>query len=154
MMHAIVEAVHGIAAVAWVGGIFFAYMALRPAANKTLEPPLRLRLWQSAYTHFFPWVWLMIAALLITGYADLFGRFGGFTNASLYLHLMHGIGLFMVAAFAYLYFGLYRRLSVAVAVGDTPAAASVMAKIRPVMLTNLTLGLAITAIGIAGPALG
>ena len=44
MFNAIVEAVHGMAAVAWVGGIFFAYMALRPAANKTLEPPLRVLL--------------------------------------------------------------------------------------------------------------
>ena len=70
-----IEAIHGMAAVAWVGGIFFAYMALRPAANKTLEPPLRLRLWQSAYTHFFPWVWVMIALLLVTGYLDLFNRF-------------------------------------------------------------------------------
>jgi uncharacterized membrane protein len=153
MMSAIVEAVHGMAAVVWVGGIFFAYMALRPAANKTLEPPLRLRLWQSAYTHFFPWVWLMIVLLLITGYLDLFGRLGGFANESLYLKLMHGIGLFMVAAFAYLYFGLYRRLSAAVAAEDTPKAAAVMAKMRPVMATNLTLGLVITAIGIAGPAL-
>ncbi len=153
MMNAIVEAVHGIAAVAWVGGIFFAYMALRPAANKTLEPPLRLRLWQSAYTHFFPWVWVMIALLLITGYVDLFGRLGGFANESLYLKLMHGIGLFMVAAFAYLYFGLYRRLSAAVASDDTQTAAAVMAKMRPVMATNLTLGLLITAIGIAGPSL-
>ncbi len=153
MMSAIVEAVHGMAAVAWVGGIFFAYMALRPAANETLDPPLRLRLWQSAYTHFFPWVWVMIALLLITGYVDLFGRLGGFANESLYLKLMHGIGLIMVAAFAYLYFGLYRRLSLAVASNDTQAAAAVMAKMRPVMATNLTLGLLVTAIGIAWPAL-
>lgn len=153
MMYAIVEAVHGMAAVAWVGGIFFAFMALRPAANKTLEPPLRLRLWQSAYTHFFPWVWVMIVLLLATGYTDLFGRLGGFSNDSLYLKLMHGIGLFMVIAFVYLHFGLYRRLSAAVAADDTPAAAAVMAKMRPVMATNLTLGLVITAIGIAGPAL-
>ena len=40
-------------------------MALRPAANATLEPPQRLALWQSAYRHFFPWVWLMIGVLLI-----------------------------------------------------------------------------------------
>ena len=154
MLAAIVEAVHGMAAVAWVGGIFFAYMALRPAANKTLEPAERVRLWQSAYTHFFPWVWLMIVLLLATGYADLFGRLGGFANESMYLMLMHGIGLFMVVAFAYLYFGLYRRLTAAVSGGDVPAAASVMMKMRPVMATNLPLGLIITAIGIAGPALG
>ncbi len=146
-----VEALHGMAATAWVGGIFFAYMALRPAANVTLEPPLRVKLWQSAYTHFFPWVWLMIALLLVTGYTDLFVRLGGLANEALYLKLMHGIGLFMVVAFAYLYFGLYKKLSRAVAADDTQAAAAVMGRMRPVMATNLTLGLLVTAIGIAGP---
>ena len=63
------------------------------------------------------------------------------------------LGLFMVVAFAYLYFGLYRRLTAAVASDDTPAAAATMAKMRPVMLTNLSLGLIVTAIGIAGPAM-
>ena len=151
MLSAIIEAVHGMAAVAWVGGIFFAYMALRPAANKSLEPPMRAKLWQSAYSHFFPWVWVMIALLLLTGYVDLFTRLGGLDNDAPYLRLMHGIGLFMVVAFAYLYFGLYRRLTAVVKAGDTPAAAAVMAKMRPVMATNLTLGLLVTAIGIAGP---
>ena len=152
-MNAVVEAVHGMAAVAWVGGIFFAYMALRPAAMKILEPPIRAKLWQSAYSHFFPWVWVMIGLLLVTGYVDLYTRLGGFGNGSLYLQLMHGIGLFMVAAFAYLYFGLYRRLTLAVAEEDTRRAAEIMAKARPVMATNLILGLAVTAIGIAGPTL-
>ena len=152
-MNAVIEAVHGMAAVAWVGGIFFAYMALRPAAMETLDAPMRAKLWQSAYSHFFPWVWIMIGLLLVTGYADLFIRLGGFQNGSLYLQLMHGIGLFMVIAFAYLYFGLYRRLTAAVQAEDTGKAAEIMAKARPVMATNLTLGLLITAIGIAGPTL-
>ena len=150
MLSAIVQALHGMAAVAWVGGIFFAYMALRPAANETLEPAQRVRLWQSAYRHFFPWVWVMIAVLLASGYIDLFTRFGGFASNALYLKLMHGIGLLMVVFFAYLYFGLYRRLSRAVAAGDVPAAAKVMLSMRPVMAINLTLGLLITAIGISG----
>lgn len=139
------------AAVAWVGGIFFAYMALRPAANAALEPAQRVTLWQAAYARFFPWVWLMIALLLITGYADLFQRFGGFATDALYLKLMHGIGILMVVFFAYLYFGLFRRLTRAVKAGDIPAAAAVMMKMRPVMATNLILGLLNTAIGVAGP---
>jgi uncharacterized membrane protein len=53
-MMSLIQALHGIAATAWIGGIFFAFMALRPAANKSLEPKERLKLWQSAYIHFFP----------------------------------------------------------------------------------------------------
>lgn len=150
-MLSLVQALHGMAATAWVGGIFFAYMALRPAANVTLAPAQRLPLWQSAYTHFFPWVWLMIIILLTTGYADVFIRFNSFAQLPLYLKLMHGIGLLMVILFGYLYFRLYRQLSHFVLADDIPAAASVMTKMRPVMAINLGLGMLITAIGIAGP---
>jgi uncharacterized membrane protein len=150
-MSLLVQVLHGMAATAWVGGIFFAFMALRPAANTALEPPLRLKLWQAAFSRFFPWVWLFIATLLVTGYVDLFGRFGGFANPALYLKVMHGVGLLMVALFAYLYFGLYRRLSLAVAKEDTPAAAQTMARIRPIIAVNLSLGLLLVVVGTAGP---
>lgn len=150
-INALIQALHGIAATAWIGGIFFAFMALRPAANKSLEPAQRVKLWQSAYSHFFPWVWLFIAILLATGYADLFMRFDGFSAASVYLTAMHFIGLVMVLAFCYLYFILYRKLSKSLNMGDIAVAAGTMKKMRPVMATNLILGLLITAIGIAGP---
>jgi len=141
------------AATAWIGGIFFAYMALRPAANATLEPAHRLPLWQSVYSHFFPWVWVMISLLLLTGYMDLFVRFGGLKNANIYLTLMHVIGLLMTVLFSYLYFGLYRRLRQAIIIGDFKTAGSVMNRMRPIMVTNLSLGMLITAVGIAGPSL-
>lgn len=150
---AMIQALHGMAATAWVGGIFFAFMALRPAASRVLEPSLRLPLWQSAYSHFFPWVWLFIAVLLVTGYVDLFSRFGGFSTDALYLVLMHGIGVLMVVLFGYLYFGLYRKLTDSIESGDTPVASKVMGRMRPVMAINLSLGMLITAIGIAGPLL-
>lgn len=152
-MSPLIQALHGMAATAWVGGIFFAYMALRPAANVALEPPERLRLWQAVFSRFFPWVWLFIGLLLVTGYADLFSRLGGFDNPALYLKLMHGIGLLMVALFAWLYFALYRRLSRAVGAGDIPAAAATMARMRPIIVTNLILGMVLVAVGIAGPLL-
>ena len=98
-------------------------------------------------------VWFLIGLLLITGYMDFFIRFNGFDNNALYLKLRHGIGLLMILLFCYLYFVLYRRFSQAVSKGDTPAAAAVMNRIRPVMLINLSLGMLITAVGIAGPSL-
>lgn len=150
-MSPLIQALHGLAATAWVGGIFFAFMALRPAANQALEPPLRLKLWQAAFSHFFPWVWGFISVLLITGYLDLFMRFGGFSNPALYLKVMHSVGLLMVVLFAYLYFGLYRKLSLSVEANDTPAAAATMAKMRPIIAINLSLGLLLVAVGIAGP---
>jgi len=38
-------ALHVLAAVVWVGGMFFAWMVLRPAAVSALQPPERLMLW-------------------------------------------------------------------------------------------------------------
>ena len=35
---------HLLGVLIWVGGMFFAYMALRPAAAQLLEPPQRLTL--------------------------------------------------------------------------------------------------------------
>ncbi len=149
-LSALIQALHGIAATAWIGGIFFAYMALRPAANIVLEPPLRLALWHAAYRHFFPWVWLCIGILLVTGYGDLFLRFNGFSSDAIYLAIMHIVGLIMVGFFCYLYFSLYRALAQALKRSDIPAAAKVMNKMRPVMAINLSLGLLIVAVGISG----
>ncbi len=53
-------ALHILASVIWVGGMFFAYMALRPAAAQVLEPPQRLSLWIESFKRFFVWVWLSI----------------------------------------------------------------------------------------------
>ncbi len=80
-------ALHALAAVVWVGGMFFAYMVLRPSAGP-LEPPLRLALWPRVFGRFFPWVWASIAVLLVSGYAMLFLRFGGFAGAGLHIHVM------------------------------------------------------------------
>ncbi len=65
MPHALslVLALHVLSAVLWVGGMFFAYLCLRPAAG-ALEPQHRLRLWAAVFERFFPWVWLSILILL------------------------------------------------------------------------------------------
>ena len=68
---------HALAAVIWVGGMFFAYMALRPVAAQLLEPPIRLELWSQTLAQFFPWVWLAVIALPATGYWIIFAVYGG-----------------------------------------------------------------------------
>ena len=45
---------HLLSAVIWVGGMFFAYMVLRPAAATLLEPPQRLPLRRSPRRSSFP----------------------------------------------------------------------------------------------------
>ncbi len=139
---------HLLAAVAWVGGVFFAYMALRPA-SMLLDAPLRLSLWAATFGRFFPWVWGFIAVLLVSGHALM-----GLAPARSSLLAMAAIGWTMSLLFAYLYFVLFASLKRAVAASDTPAAAQAMTRIRPVMATNLALGLAASALGALHPILG
>ena len=47
---------HVIAVVIWVGGMFFAYICLRPVAASQLEPPVRLQLWVGVFGKFFPFL--------------------------------------------------------------------------------------------------
>jgi hypothetical protein len=65
---------------------------------------------------------------------------------------MHITGLIMIAFFVYLYFVLYRHLSKSLHNDNFSAAAKTMSKMRPVMAINLSLGIFITFIGIAGSA--
>src|SRR5436190_22018005 len=79
-MTAIALALHIFGAVVWVGGMFAIYVCLRPALG-TLEPPQRLQLMRVTLQKFFPWVWVAILLLLVSGYWMVFTTFGGFAGA-------------------------------------------------------------------------
>jgi uncharacterized membrane protein len=143
-------ALHILAAVIWVGGMFFAYNALRPAAAQVLEPPLRLELWVQVFKRFFVWVWLSIAVLLVTGYWMLFEYFGGFESAGMHIHIMHGLGIFMVLIYLHVFFAPYRRLRQAVIVQDYPAGGAQLNQIRRLVGINVILGLVVIAVASAG----
>lgn len=141
---------HVLAVVVWVGGMFFAYMALRPVAASLLEPPQRLPLWDGVFAKFFPWVWLAIVLILASGYWMLFGPFGGFANAPLYVHAMNGLGLVMMAIFLHVYFAPYQRLRKAVAAQNWQEGGKQLAQIRVLVGINTLLGLLTISIATAG----
>ena len=141
---------HVLATVVWVGGMFFAYVCLRPVAAAMLEPPLRLTLWNQVFGRFFPWVWLSVALLLATGFWILFEVLGGFGGAGWHVHTMLVLGLVMMAIFAHVYFAPYRRLRRAVQAGDWPAGGSQLATIRRMVGINTILGVITIAVGAGG----
>lgn len=141
---------HVLAAVIWVGGMFFAYMALRPAAAQVLEPPLRLQLWVKAFRLFFVWVWLSVILILASGYWMLFNYFGGFGNAGMYIQLMHALGLVMVSIYLHVFFAPYRRLRHAVIIEDYPEGGKQLGRIRRLVGLNLLLGLTVVVIASGG----
>jgi uncharacterized membrane protein len=141
---------HVLSAVVWVGGMFFAYVILRPVAADLLETPMRLRLWRANFQRFFPWVWAAVVLLPATGYWIIFAQLGGMGGARLHIHIMQGIGLLMIALYLHLYFAPYRRLARAVAAEDYPSAGKSLNQIRFLIGTNLLLGLAVVAVAAGG----
>jgi uncharacterized membrane protein len=140
---------HILGAVVWVGGMFLAYMVLRPAAGM-LEPPARLSLWRGVFERFFPWVWASVLALLLSGYGMLFFALGGFAGAGVHVHIMNVTGLVMMALFLHLYFAPWRRLQRALDAGDNASAARQLDQIRVIVAVNLSLGLITSVIGASG----
>jgi len=139
---------HLLAAVLWIGGVFYAYVILRPSLG-FLSGPDRLTLWDRVFTRFFRWVWVLIAVLLVSGYGLLFTAFGGFASPG-YLHGMQLFGWLTIVVFAVLAFGPYRRLHAAVAAETWSAAAEAIPRIRRLVHVILWLGLVSIAIGGAG----
>ncbi len=143
-MYILLLTLHLLGSVVWVGGMFFAHMAMRQAAHELLEPPLRLPFLKRVLDRFFRWVWLSVILILISGYWIFLVLFNG--EAGLYVHLMQGLGLVMVGLFCFIYFVPYRRMGIALEQQDIPAAAVQMAMIRKIIGTNLVLGLVTTVI--------
>ena len=141
---------HVLAVVVWVGGMFFAYLILRPVAASQLEPPVRLTLWAGVLGRFFPWVFASIAVILVTGLWMVLAVFGGFAASGLYINLMFGLGLVMMLIFLHVYFAPYRRLRTAVEQADWPAGGKQLAQIRVMVGINTLLGLLVVAIASGG----
>ncbi|MGZ5975847.1 MAG: CopD family protein [Isosphaeraceae bacterium] len=146
---ALLIALHVLAVVTWVGGMFFAYVVLRPSAG-ALPSETRLALWQAVFRRFFPWVWSSIVVLLLSGYGMIFLSFGGFAGAGLYIHIMQGLGIVMMMLFLHLFFVPWRRFSDAVEKKRFPEAAQHLAQIRRIVAANLVLGLLTIIVGASG----
>ena len=140
MPNELLSLLHILASVVWVGGMFFAHFCLRPVAFSQLEPPQRLRLWHGVFARFFPWVWVAIVLLILSG-KGLIGAMGGAGAVPSYLHAMAGIGYLMAIIFAVIFFIPWRQMRKAVAAENWLAAASALGRIRLLVLTNLVLGL-------------
>ena len=139
---------HMMGVVVWIGGMFFAHVALRPAAQE-LPPPVRLPLLAATLSRFFAWAGIAVLAILASG-VWLSEAMGGFRAIGVSIHVMTAIGLAMALVFAYIVTGPYRRLKAAVADARWEAAAPAMAVIRRLVGLNLALGLATIAIAVLG----
>lgn len=148
---ALTYALHLLAALVWVGGMFFAWMILRPAAVGVLEAPARLKLWLEVFRRFFHWVWAAVLVLPISGVGMLHLRFAGFESAPRYVHIMMGLYIAMLALFLRVQALQLPELRRAVAAEDWPSGGAVLGRIRRLVGINLILGLLLTSIAAARP---
>lgn len=139
---------HMLAVVVWVGGMFFAYVVLRPAAVHVLEPPHRLRLWTETLGRFFRWVWGAVAVILATGFHMIIALGG--VGAPLHARTMLILGVMMTMIFAHVAFAPYAQLRRAVAASDWPAGGAALGRVRRLVGVNLVLGGVTVSVAILG----
>jgi uncharacterized membrane protein len=132
-----VLAVHVLCAVIWVGGMFFAYVVLRPSLS-VLEPIQRIALHTQIFRRFFLIVWHVMPLILLSGFAALFGLFGGPATAPWNISVMMLLGLIMSAIFLMIVFGPYARFRRST---DRTTIVASMDRIRKLIAVNLVLGI-------------
>jgi uncharacterized membrane protein len=148
-MMSFMKLIHLLAITVWVGGMFFAYVVLRPSAAEILQPPERLRLWDKTFSKFFNWVWLGIFLILVSGFYMIY-LFGGFVHLPMYINLMMLMGIVMVAIFVYVFFKCYALFTRQVAKQDWKAAGAMLGTIRKLVGLNLTIGLLTVVVATVG----
>lgn len=142
---------HVWAALIWVGGMFFAWLVLRPAVVTALEGPARMKLWAEVFRRFFLWVWLAVLILPISGIGMIQISFSGFETAPRYVQVMMGLYLVMVALFVRITTLQLPTFTQAVKAEDWQTGATSLAQIRRLVGINLIIGFMVVAVAAARP---
>lgn len=146
-----VYTLHLLAALVWVGGMFFAWMVLRPAIIAALEGPSRLKVWVQVFPRFFVWVWAAVIVLPITGIGMIQLNFTSFETAPRYVQIMMGLYVVMVALFLRIHSLQLPELQRAVEAEQWSEGVAALGRIRRLVGINLIIGLAIVVIAAARP---
>ncbi len=146
-LHQALLLLHLLGAITWVGGMFFAYFCLRPAAADTLQPPQRLPLWSATLQHFLRYTALAVLLVLASGLAMFFRL--GFHAAPAGWHIMFALGLLMAALFSYVFFVLHPRLRGHCSTSAWPAAAQALNAIRRLVAINMALALCVVVAAVS-----
>ena len=137
------KALHLLCAVLWVGGMFFAFVVVRPSLA-VIEAPQRMLLQTQVLKKSFLIVWHVMPIIILTGFAML-PYVGGMPNAPWQVYAMLALGLLMAAVFLATYLGPYRKFR---RTTDRTRMASSVRRIR--MLIDINLALGLIAVIVAG----
>ncbi len=142
MLIALLKTVHVLSATLWVGGMFFAYVVLRPSLG-VLEPAQRVLLHRQVLRRFFLVVWHAMPLAILTGFG-MIHLYGGMAGVRWPVHAMMLLGLIMGAVYVWLFFGPYRVFRGA---SEPPVVVASLESIRKLVGINLLLGLVSIVLG-------
>lgn len=135
-VYAGLKALHLLCAVLWVGGMFFAYVVLRPSMV-AIEAPQRMLLHTRVFKKFFLVIWHAMPLIILSGFAMVALQWN-MATAPWQIHVMLGLGLLMGVVFLVIFFGPYRQFR---RTTDRNRMASSLDNIRKLIGVNLVLGL-------------
>jgi len=138
MIDRLLLALHLLAAVIWVGGMVFALFVLWPSLA-VLSSADRLALYKQVFRRFFLWVWYAATTVILTGYAMVFGVYGGYRYLGWNVQLMNLLGLIMAGIFLWMFLFPWYQLRSS---DHAPAVES----IRRLLFANLLLGIMTIAV--------
>jgi uncharacterized membrane protein len=146
VLYASLKAIHLLAIIAWVGGMAFTLLCLRPAAA-VLEPAARVTLMHAAMGRFIALVSVAALIAFVTG-ASMVGiawsasaRAGLAFNMPLDWYTMIGLFFLMLAVFIHIRMVLFARLARAVAAQRWADGAPALGAIRWEVTLNLVIGI-------------
>lgn len=144
----LIISIHLLAAVVWVGGMFFSLLVLRPSCM-FLEPPLRMQLTMAVMGRFFNWVWILVLTLVATGWSMIMNNFSGIEKPwHVISMLVAGHTMLLIFLFAYLV--PFQKARSAIEKEDRPTAGRNLDLIRKLITANLALGIFLVISGSIG----
>lgn len=147
MLYAALKAVHLLAVIAWLGGMFFTLMCLRPAVHEVLDPPPRIRLMHATMRRFLRIVGIAVLAILLSGAAMMAMAWRDRSAAGLAFNMpldwyaMVAIFFLMLAVYLHVRLPLFARVGRAMAAEQWATAGAAFNAIRWEIAVNLVLGI-------------
>lgn len=136
----LVLAIHILAVIVWLGGMFFLTVVLDTGASLP-DRSAALSSWERALSRFLPWGLLSLGMILATGVTLVFSVFGGYAHIPNIHRVNMLIGIPAIALFVYLCVLPWRRLRRAAFVHDTATVEKTMGQAKILLAIILTLGL-------------
>jgi len=145
----VIDWLHLLATVAWIGGVFINNLALSPSARESLEPPAMGRFMASYMRRFRVITYVCMGVLVVTGVIMMLFSpkyTGGFDSSStwaIFLLLKHILVVVLIIIGIYILEVLNPKMGRAGAQGPSPEVAKLQALLRKLGMASFGVGLLI-----------